>query len=319
MGSQSSVVQPGSYPPTNSQGQRICRQCGQAGRYKDGKCVEKWGPGPHGPGTVCDRCRKKMKRVERRGTIEQAQAVAAAQAQAARQQAAVQARAEAARMVAEVEQRERMEERERGRPLVTKDRMVPLVRSDTVLVSPPEGEASPGAYHRRGREREYSSLDGKRTPLGTGSSAGELAPPRTIVPAPGSSTPYRGSPLPPRSSSLRPSSRRSESRSGSGEEVDLDAEGDLDDGDGEGDPESPEVHSSDAGGERDLSLKGPQRIRSRGGSGGSTGSRLSGASGGSGGIGMAVVGVRRGEREQEDPEADLLEAVDAAEQSVKSE
>ncbi|KAF8148902.1 hypothetical protein B0H34DRAFT_735827 [Crassisporium funariophilum] len=26
------------------------------GRYKDGKCVEKWGPGPMGPGTVCDRC-----------------------------------------------------------------------------------------------------------------------------------------------------------------------------------------------------------------------------------------------------------------------
>ncbi|KIM53841.1 hypothetical protein SCLCIDRAFT_31579 [Scleroderma citrinum Foug A] len=59
----------GSFPPTNSLGQRICRQCGLAGRYKDGKCVEKWGPGPEGPGTVCDRCRKKMKRVERRGTI----------------------------------------------------------------------------------------------------------------------------------------------------------------------------------------------------------------------------------------------------------
>ena len=58
------------YPATNLQGQRICRQCGMAGRYKDGKCVEKWGPGPEGPGTVCDRCRKKMKRVERRGTIE---------------------------------------------------------------------------------------------------------------------------------------------------------------------------------------------------------------------------------------------------------
>lgn len=45
----------GGYPPTNSLGQRICRQCGMAGRYKDGKCVEKWGPGPEGPGTVCDR------------------------------------------------------------------------------------------------------------------------------------------------------------------------------------------------------------------------------------------------------------------------
>ncbi|KAG6902822.1 hypothetical protein C0995_011309 [Termitomyces sp. Mi166 len=61
------------FPATNEQGQRICRQCGMAGRYKDGKCVEKWGPGPMGPGTVCDRCRKKMKRVERRGTLENQQ------------------------------------------------------------------------------------------------------------------------------------------------------------------------------------------------------------------------------------------------------
>ena len=29
------------YPPTNAQGQRICRQCGLVGRYKDGKCVKK--------------------------------------------------------------------------------------------------------------------------------------------------------------------------------------------------------------------------------------------------------------------------------------
>lgn len=43
------------YASTNAQGQRICRQCGMVGRYKDGKCVEKWGPGPMGPGTVCDR------------------------------------------------------------------------------------------------------------------------------------------------------------------------------------------------------------------------------------------------------------------------
>ncbi|KAG7451480.1 uncharacterized protein BT62DRAFT_927197 [Guyanagaster necrorhizus] len=43
------------YPPTNEQGQRICRSCGQPGRYKEDKCVEKWGPGPMGPGTVCDR------------------------------------------------------------------------------------------------------------------------------------------------------------------------------------------------------------------------------------------------------------------------
>ncbi|KAG8721885.1 Delta(24)-sterol C-methyltransferase [Ceratobasidium sp. 394] len=47
-------------------GQRTCCQCGLADQHKDGKRVEKWGPGPEGPGTVCDRCRKKMKRVERR-------------------------------------------------------------------------------------------------------------------------------------------------------------------------------------------------------------------------------------------------------------
>jgi len=70
---QTHVLGPGGYPPTNAQGQRICRQCGLVGRYKDGKCVEKWGPGPEGPGTVCDKCRKKMKRVERRGTIESQQ------------------------------------------------------------------------------------------------------------------------------------------------------------------------------------------------------------------------------------------------------
>lgn len=83
------VLPPGGFPATNDKGQRICRQCGLPGRYKDGKCVEKWGPGPSGPGTVCDRfvldsshfvyianviprCRKKMKRVERRGTIDPA-------------------------------------------------------------------------------------------------------------------------------------------------------------------------------------------------------------------------------------------------------
>jgi hypothetical protein len=49
---------------------RTCKQCGQPGRYKDNKCVEKWGPGPQGPGTVCDRCRKKMKRVEKRANQE---------------------------------------------------------------------------------------------------------------------------------------------------------------------------------------------------------------------------------------------------------
>ncbi|KAJ7476439.1 hypothetical protein FB451DRAFT_1173298 [Mycena latifolia] len=47
------------FPPANALNQRICRNCGLPGRYKEGKCVEKWGPGPLGPGTQCDRCRKK--------------------------------------------------------------------------------------------------------------------------------------------------------------------------------------------------------------------------------------------------------------------
>lgn len=51
----SPAVPTSAFPATNAEGQRICRQCGMPGRYKDGKCVEKWGPGPMGPGTVCDR------------------------------------------------------------------------------------------------------------------------------------------------------------------------------------------------------------------------------------------------------------------------
>ena len=31
-----------------------CRQCGLPGRYKDGQCIEKWGPGPESPGTICN-------------------------------------------------------------------------------------------------------------------------------------------------------------------------------------------------------------------------------------------------------------------------
>ncbi|KAL5519685.1 hypothetical protein ACEPAH_1368 [Sanghuangporus vaninii] len=79
-GQAASAIPGGGFPPYNEAGQRICRQCGVPGRYKDGKCVEKWGPGPEGPGTVCDKCRKKMKRVERRGTLDGS--VAAAQHQA---------------------------------------------------------------------------------------------------------------------------------------------------------------------------------------------------------------------------------------------
>lgn len=35
--------------------ERLCSECGRPGRFKDGRSVEKWGPGPDGPGTVCDK------------------------------------------------------------------------------------------------------------------------------------------------------------------------------------------------------------------------------------------------------------------------
>ncbi|KAI4520036.1 hypothetical protein K525DRAFT_257975 [Schizophyllum commune Loenen D] len=39
----------------NAEGKRICGECGIPGRELDGKCVEKWGPGPKGRGTVCSK------------------------------------------------------------------------------------------------------------------------------------------------------------------------------------------------------------------------------------------------------------------------
>ena len=39
-----SAIGGGGFPATNSSGQRICRQCGLPGHYKDSKCIEKWGP-----------------------------------------------------------------------------------------------------------------------------------------------------------------------------------------------------------------------------------------------------------------------------------
>ncbi|KZO93831.1 hypothetical protein CALVIDRAFT_244128 [Calocera viscosa TUFC12733] len=61
-------VNAGAAPPgtLNERGERCCLHCKLPGKYKDGKCVEKWGPGPMGPGTVCDRCRKKIRRTEKR-------------------------------------------------------------------------------------------------------------------------------------------------------------------------------------------------------------------------------------------------------------
>ena len=66
-------------PPTPLKAQpvRTCKNCGEPGRYKDGRCVERWRPGPHGPGTVCSRCRNKIKRLEKRSQMEAAAAAAA--------------------------------------------------------------------------------------------------------------------------------------------------------------------------------------------------------------------------------------------------
>jgi len=43
------------FPPQTRKVSGPVDNCGEAGRYKDGKCVDKCGPGPQGPGTVCDR------------------------------------------------------------------------------------------------------------------------------------------------------------------------------------------------------------------------------------------------------------------------
>ncbi|KAF8342956.1 uncharacterized protein EI90DRAFT_3030826 [Cantharellus anzutake] len=56
--------------PANVSNLRTCKQCGQPGRYVDGKCIEKWGKGPLGRGSICDRCRKKNKRMEKLAELE---------------------------------------------------------------------------------------------------------------------------------------------------------------------------------------------------------------------------------------------------------
>ncbi|CAK5271466.1 unnamed protein product [Mycena citricolor] len=67
------------YPAVNAENQRISP-------VRTAWAIQGWevrrevGTRSLGPGTVCDRCRKKMKRVERRGTLEAAQAQAAAAA-----------------------------------------------------------------------------------------------------------------------------------------------------------------------------------------------------------------------------------------------
>lgn len=56
----STAARPGDRPHHPRRGavplaERLCSECGRPGRFKDGRSVEKWGPGPDGPGTVCDK------------------------------------------------------------------------------------------------------------------------------------------------------------------------------------------------------------------------------------------------------------------------
>jgi uncharacterized C2H2 Zn-finger protein len=36
-----------------------CQKCGRTGHYENGKCIEKWGPGPQGPETLCEECSRR--------------------------------------------------------------------------------------------------------------------------------------------------------------------------------------------------------------------------------------------------------------------
>jgi len=66
----SNAAVPGGDASVNVSNPRKCKQCGQPGRYVDGKCIEKWGKGPLGRGSVCDRCRKRNKRLEKLAELE---------------------------------------------------------------------------------------------------------------------------------------------------------------------------------------------------------------------------------------------------------
>lgn len=40
---------------TDSQHMKTCKACGEPGKFKDGRCREKWRPGAAGPATLCDK------------------------------------------------------------------------------------------------------------------------------------------------------------------------------------------------------------------------------------------------------------------------
>ncbi|KAF5344509.1 hypothetical protein D9756_011355 [Leucocoprinus leucothites] len=147
------------FPPTNAEGQRICRQCGLPGRYKDGKCVEKWGPGPMGPGTVCDRCRKKMKRVERRGTLEQQLANASTLGRAGSQHVVVQ---------------HQQPPQPPPPPPPTQQQHHPLQRSDTVL-SGHQGS------NNNGSQMSFRTVMSSSTSPGKSAGGRAMSPPPAIA------------------------------------------------------------------------------------------------------------------------------------------
>jgi hypothetical protein len=59
-GYEASVGSPGTHrsnPNSPISATRTCSECGTTGKFDaERKCVEKWGPGPMGRGTACDRC-----------------------------------------------------------------------------------------------------------------------------------------------------------------------------------------------------------------------------------------------------------------------
>ncbi|KAF8638774.1 hypothetical protein AX17_001969 [Amanita inopinata Kibby_2008] len=174
------------YPATNTQGQRICRQCGMPGRYKEGKCVEKWGPGPMGPGTVCDRCRKKMKRVERRGTLESQQLAAA---NSLNNITTLQQQQQQTQPAPPPPPRNVVLQQAQSLPPVTFDRSIH--RTDT-LVNTQQTQSHSGSVHHtysqpdRVRDRDRDDSDARSALVAAVSGGGS----RTSTPNPASSHPH---------------------------------------------------------------------------------------------------------------------------------
>ncbi|KAF5323677.1 hypothetical protein D9758_018349 [Tetrapyrgos nigripes] len=225
------------YPATNVSGQRICRQCGQVGRYKENKCIEKWGPGPMGPGTVCDRCRKKMKRVEKRLGAQAAQVKAW----------------EASKGHYERERSSRENGRERGGGTWDRDGdedgeggKVEVFRTDTIVVGP-AGQPRYDIDAKLDRLTSVSSSRGgsRRVSPGVGGKGNHLAPARMVHPPPSTGTRKLAS---------------YSASNGCGHRVmviDVDEDGDADgDGDGDGEVDELELDSEIANVEEEEDVDG---------------------------------------------------------------